>query len=154
MIILHSLRATLLSLHHSDRQSCGFSILNQWFNHPRNRYVLPSLPWALVCLLLWHILSLHPIHFPSSFLLLPRCFQHNFFLDQRSLNMLALFPVIVTNTSKSLSLRAIVVVLMSSLWLYSFLMTSSFCHYFVSTFGRRFIVALTFTCVECFFFTS
>ena len=52
-----------------------------------------------------------------------------------------LFPAIVANTSKSLHLRVIVVVLLISPWLCSFLMASSFVTIFVSTFGKRLIVA-------------
>ena len=64
----------------------------------------------------------------------------------------ALFPAIVAYAFKSLPLRVIVIVLLSSPWLYSSLVTSSFVT-IVSTFGRRPIIAPSFTCVECFFFT-
>ena len=65
----------------------------------------------------------------------------------------ALLPAIVANTFKSLPLRALVVTLLSSPQLWNYLVASSFVTIFVSTFGRRLTVDLTFICVECFFFT-
>ena len=67
---------------------------------------------------------------------------------------MALFPAIIANTFKSLSLKTLIVVLLSSLRLCNFLVSLRLCSSLVassfvtivSTFGRRPIIALTFTC--------
>ena len=137
---------------YSDRQLYGLSILNQRSSHSHNLYGLPSSPWVLARLLLWHIVPLHPISPPSPCWRMPHCFRR-IFLGPTISRHVALLPAIIAISFKSLSLRTPVVILLSSLRLCSSLMTPSFVTVFVSTFGRWLIVAPTFTRVECFFFT-
>ena len=92
-----------------DCQSCGLSILNQRSNHSHNRYGLPSSPWVLAHLLLWHTVPLHIIPPPSPCWRMPHCFRKIFFLGPTIFGHVAIFPTIVGDAFKSLPLRVIVI---------------------------------------------